>query len=466
MRLILLLLAAIVAGCGENAQQPLAHTRELKVLTRVGSTSYAVDERNGATGFDHDLVRMFATNMDLRIRFIVAASDDDIARRLKNGEAHMAAAWQSTVDDPGITSSAPYFHDHDVLVTHEAALPLTGIEQLANRTIHVVAGSRQEKAVRELRKKIPGIIIVGSHIHSDLDLLEGVAAQRFEATVANDAAYNIGSNFYPELQESLEIGSARPVVWLFAPGVDPQLITGANAFLEHIRKNGEMNRLKDRYFGHVERLTQADSIRFIERMRTVLAQYRPLFHAAQTKTGIDWRLLAAVAYQESQWDPLATSPTGVRGMMMLTEDTADLLGVRNRLDAAQSVDAGAQYISDLRDSLPASIVEPDRLWLALAAYNLGMGHLNAARHIAKTQKLNPDSWYAMKKALPLLGLPQYYSRLKSGKGRGGEAVIMVENIRVYTDILDRYERPYNPLEHVSVIGGGQRGLRSKQAITP
>ena len=275
----------------------------------------------------------------------------------------------------------------------------------------------------------------------------------------NNAEFNIGNNYYPELQSSLEIGPARPIVWIFASGVSQDLIEKANVFLKQLQKSGEMDRLKDRYFGHVELLSQSDSVRFIERMRSVLPQYRAQFQAAQISTGIDWRLLAALAYQESQWNPLATSPTGVRGMMMLTEETADRLGVNNRLDPWQSIHAGAKYLSDLRDALPSSIGEPDRLWLGLAAYNLGMGHLNAARHIAKAQKANPDSWYEMKKVLPLLAKPQYYSRLKSGKGRGGEAVIMTENIRVYTDILNRHERPYSPFERIPEKLADNQSLR-------
>ena len=106
-----------------------------------------------------------------------------------------------------------------------------------------------------------------------------------------------------------------------------------------LKKSGELNQLRDRYFGHVDRLTSDDTQRFIERMRTVLPQYRPHFLEAQIETGIDWRLLAALAYQESRWNPVATSPTGVRGMMMLTAETADHMGIDNRLDAAQSIDA-------------------------------------------------------------------------------------------------------------------------------
>jgi membrane-bound lytic murein transglycosylase F len=449
MRSIILFLAILLSSCGENAQQALASPSELTILTRAGASSHALDTSNGVSGFDHDLARLLAVELEVKSRIAVASSDADILHRLKNGEAQLAAAWQTPVDDPEIRSSAPYFESHDVLVTHEASLPLTSIDQLADKTVHVVAGSRQEMALRQIQQKVPRLIIAASATNNELDLIEGVSTQRHEAALVNNAQFDIGSNYYPELQDSLVIGPAAPIVWLFAAGVAPELITKANAFLERIQKSGEMDRLKDRYFGHVDRLTQEDSVRFIGRMRSVLPQYRGLFHSAQVSTGIDWRLLAALAYQESQWEPLATSPTGVRGMMMLTADTADHLGISNRLNAAQSINAGARYVAELRDALPASVGEPDRLWLALAAYNLGMGHLNAARYLAKTQKANPDSWFAMKKVLPLLAQPQYYNRLKSGKGRGGEAVIMVENIRIYNDILTRHDRPYRPLKTIS-----------------
>ncbi len=439
-------LAIFIAACGDDVQRPVAQTRELVILTRTGATTYSLDETREASGFDYDLVRLLAQDLGLEPRIVVAANDADILNRLKNGEAHIAAAWQAPADDTQIASSKPYFESHNVLVTHEASLPLNSVEQLAHKRIHVVSGSRQEAALQALQESVPGLVIAAKDRRDELDLMEGVATRRYEMALVNNAEFDIGSNYYPELQNSLQIGPPRPIVWLFAPGVDPGMVARANDFLERMQKSGEMNRLKDRYFGHVDRLTQGDSVRFIERMRTVLPQYRALFQAAQTSTGIDWRLLAALAYQESQWEPHATSVTGVRGIMMLTEDTADLLGVKNRLDPAQSIAAGARYLSDLRDALPPTVSEHDRLWLALAAYNLGMGHLNAARSIARTLKADPDSWYEMKKILPLLAKPRYYMHLKSGKGRGGEAVIMAENIRVYADILNRYECAYRPTE--------------------
>lgn len=386
--------------------------------------------------------------LGLRSKMIVADSDADILQRLKKGEGQLAAAWQTPVEDPEIRSSVPYFQSHNLLITHEASLPISRVEQLRNRTVHVVAGSRQEAALHELRQIVPELVVAATPRLTALDLMEAVSMQRYEATLVSNAEFDVGSNYYPDLQESMVIGPTKPITWLFSPEVAPELIARANAFLNELEASGEMDRLRDRYFGHVDRLKPADSVRFIERMRTVLPKYRAMFHAAQLDTGIDWRVLAALAYQESQWTPQATSPTGVRGMMMLTGETADRLGVSNRLDPAQSIRAGAQYLNNLRDELPPTIDEPDRLWMALAAYNLGMGHLNAARYIAKVEKANPDAWYEMKRVLPLLAQPRYYSHLKSGKGRGGEAVIMVENIRMYTDILNRYEQGYRPLDFI------------------
>jgi len=228
--------------------------------------------------------------------------------------------------------------------------------------------------------------------------------------------------------------------WAFPAKGDAALVQKAEAFLERIRRDGTLERLVDRYFGHVHRLGAGDLERFFEKLHSVLPRYRRHFIEAQALHGIDWRLLAALAYQESQWDPLATSYTNVRGMMMLTEDTADRLRVSDRLDARQSILAGTRYLAELREQLPPEAPEPDRIWLAVAAYNLGMGHLNGARFIASLVKRDPNSWYEMKQVLPLLAKPEYYSRLKSGAARGGEAVIMTENIRTYYDILRRYEK--------------------------
>jgi membrane-bound lytic murein transglycosylase F len=212
-----------------------------------------------------------------------------------------------------------------------------------------------------------------------------------------------------------------------------------------INSTGALRVLLDRYYGHIERLTQGDVVAFLQRRTTVLPQYRASFEEAQELTGFDWRLLAALGFQESHWNPLATSPTGVRGLMMLTSETADRMNVTNRLDAHQNIIAGARYLRMLKDTLPGRIPEPDRTWMALAAYNVGYGHLEDARILAQRRGLDADSWVDVRKTLPLLARSDYYTTVKRGFARGGEAVILTENVRNYYDILQRYEEPYRPL---------------------
>ncbi len=436
-------LLLFLAGCGNDTRAPFGMKpigkRDFTIVTRVGSSAHSDAGVGGTSGFDLELVVRFIKEQGIKHRIVVAASDADLWSRLTNGEADMAAAWQSPGNDAGIRSGLPYAMNQSVLVMHEASLPLAVINQLARKTVHVVSGSQQEAALLGIKAAVPDVVVSPTRKQSEFDLMESVAERRIDAALVSSAEYDVGNNYYPELQNALPVGDEQPIAWLFGPKVEPDFIAKANAFITRMQSSGELDRLKDRYFGHTARLTPAHSVRFIESIRTLLPRYRALFESAQAASGIDWRLLAALAYQESQWNPLATSTTGVRGMMMLTEDTADERGVSNRLDAAQSIRAGAEYLSNLLDALPSDVSEPDRTWMALAAYNLGLGHLKAARHIAKTHNVDASSWYEMKKVLPLLAKEQYYKRLKSGKGRGGEAVIMVENIRMFRDILKRHE---------------------------
>ena len=153
--------------------------------------------------------------------------------------------------------------------------------------------------------------------------------------------------------------------------------------------------------------------------------------------------------------------------MMLTEETADRLGVGNRLDVRESILAGARYINILKDLQADDVGEPDRTWLALAAYNIGPGHFNAARTLAKQLGADPTAWYEMKQVLPLLAQPKYYQRLKAGRARGGEAVLLVENIRSYYEILQRNEAPHPTAPPkvgamIGMPGDGAPGLKLRR----
>ena len=439
--LLIAILLSLLAACGEQPPPSHAQLGKLVVVTRDGPTTYQIDGNGNVSGFEHDLVELFAQELGVEARFISARDHAEIATMLGDGRAHFAAAALAPVNNDALRFTQPIRELKQFLVQHEDALPVDHAADLADRAVAALAGSPELTALNRLQPRPAGMRVIELEGIGEMELLERVNEKKAALAAIDSAHFDIGANFFPGLQPVLDLPGTRPLVWAFPQGGDAGLFAKAEAFIERVKGDGTLARLVDRYFGHVHRLNQDDAEQFLERMHSRLPRYRRDFIAAQDIYGIDWRLLAALAYQESHWDPLATSPTYVRGMMMLTEDTADRLRVTNRLDAQQSIRAGARYFAELREQLPPEIKEPDRTWLALAAYNLGMGHMNGARAIARMVKRDPDSWYEMKQVLPLLARPEYAARLKSGAARGGEAVIMVENIRTYYDILVRYERP-------------------------
>jgi membrane-bound lytic murein transglycosylase F len=239
-----------------------------------------------------------------------------------------------------------------------------------------------------------------------------------------------------------------------------KLLDAAKPFFERIRKDGTLKRLIDRYYGHAMRFSAIDSGAILEQIAKQLPKLKPHFQEAERLSGIDWRVIAAIGYQESHWDSNATSPTGVRGLMMLTDETADRLQIKNRLDPRDSIIGGARYFALLKESLVTRIEEPDRTWLALAAYNIGLGHLEDARILAQRANLNPDKWQDVRQVIVKLADPDTFATLRHGYARGGEAMQLVDNIRNYYDILARMEPRDMPL-----LAPADAQISSKEPLT-
>jgi len=463
--LILFLAACDSSVITRTLPFPTPAQHDLIVLIANGPLTYMIDDSGIPGGLEHDLIEAFALELGVGVKYIVV-SPAEIALRLAAGEAHIAAAWLNSPEDDEQKATPPILQSHDILVQHEASLPISERDELQGKTIHALTGSRQLASLRTLQKLVSGLQVVEVGEGDIFSLLESVGSQKIELAAIDSTLIDIATQFVPSLQTTLDLSEDAPVVWWLGNKPNVELMARISGFVEKARRDGTLARLEDRYFGHVRRLKQADVVKFLGRTETILPKLRKHFHTAQALSGLDWRLVAAVAYHESQWEPEATSPTGVRGIMMLTEETADHLGVSNRLDPRESIIAGARYLNTLKDLQGDQVREPDRTWLALASYNIGPGHFNAARTLARQLNADPGAWYEMKRILPLLAQPKYYERLKSGRARGGEAVILVENIRSYFDILVRHEPPYQPLpsrmERVVGASGDNPGLKLKR----
>ena len=441
---------------------PTPAQHDLVVLTTSGPLTYNEDDGGTINGLEHDLVETFAQELGVGVKYIVV-EPGEIAARMAAGEAHIAIGWLPPAN--GQRATPTLLESRDILVQTAASLPIKSVADLRGRTVHALTASRQLQNLRQLQKTIPDITVIEETEGDIFDLLDTINETRNHLAVIDSSLVDIATQFTPSLQTTLELSDDSPIVWWLGPKPNAELLARVSGFVEKVQLDGTMARLEDRYYGHVRRLKQTDIVKFLGRTESLLPKLRQHFQAGQSIAGIDWRLLAAIAYQESQWEAEATSPTGVRGIMMLTEETADRLGVSNRLDPRESILAGARYLNLLKEQITTEIKEPDRTWLALAAYNIGPGHFNIARTLARQLGADPGAWYEMKRVLPLLAQAKYYRPLKSGRARGGEAVILVENIRSYYDILVRNEDAFRPIsprvEHMLDNHGKMPGLSLK-----
>jgi len=397
-----------------------------------------VDQQSLSAGFELDLATLFAKQLNVKL-VPLPLPPDQIFITLSGHRAHFAAGGMRKDSNPNLRYSDSYQTLKEQVVCNDKTP--RQLTDLRMRTLTIVSASTQETALKVLQHEMPELHWVAQSQLQQRALLQQVADGTLDCTVANEEQIATARNFHPKLKKALTLPSATHLAWAFPIDYKDQLLEQSRKFFTRIRQDGTLSRLIDHHYGHNDRLEPLDAAAFITQIQLLLPNYRALFEEAEQLTGIEWQLIAALAYQESHWDPFATSYTNVRGMMMLTEDTADRMGVQNRLDARESVLAGARYLQLLRDQLPARIGDKDRTWLALAAYNQGMGHLEDARVLTVKSGLDPDSWTDVKKVMPLLSRPEYYEQLKHGSARGGEAVILTETVHQYYDMLKRLEPP-------------------------
>jgi membrane-bound lytic murein transglycosylase F len=298
----------------------------------------------------------------------------------------------------------------------------------------VNAGTSYEELLWEQKVNHPHLSWFSVSGYETEDLLEMVGRGVIPFTVADSTIVASSQRFYPRIVAHFPLAETSHLAWAMDPSCQ-QLQAAVHQWFERPETTSLLQRLKQHYFGHLDLLDYVDLVTYHRRLRERLPEYRRYFQAAGKRYGLDWRLVAALAYQESYWDPEAESLTGVRGLMMLTESTAADLGVSSRLDPVEAIFAGARYLAHLHKRVGPEVVEPGRTYMALAAYNLGLGHVEDARLLAKRLGKNPNVWQDVRSTLPLLRSGRYYTTLSHGYARGTVSVRYVDRIRTYYRIL-------------------------------
>ncbi|MCQ4347701.1 membrane-bound lytic murein transglycosylase MltF [Pseudomonas stutzeri] len=442
--LLTTVLILLLSACGE-APTALERVREdgvLRVITRNSPTTYYQD-RNGETGFEYELAEQFAKRLGVRLEIETANTIDELFERLNAADGpHLAAGLIASASRQPQARFSDAYLDVTLQVVYRNGQPRpTKPEQLVGKRITVVKGSIQAERLAELKQRLPELAYSESDEVEVADLLGMVDDGSIDLTLVGSNELAMSQFGYPNVRVGFDLAGDQHLAWAVPPGEDDSLLAEINAFLAKARRDNSLQQLKERYYGHIEVLGYVGTVTFAKHLQQRLPRYEQYFRKAAEQYQVDWRLLAAIGYQESLWQPDAVSKTGVRGLMMLTQRTATAMGVSNRLDPRQSIQGGARYFTEVHAGLPASIEEPDRTWFALAAYNVGGGHLEDARKLTREAGLNPDKWLHVKKILPRLAQKQWYSKTRYGYARGGEPVHFVNNIRRYYDILTWVTQP-------------------------
>ncbi len=434
-----------------DALSQIKKSGKLRVLTINGPNTY-FEKADSPAGLEYELIARFADFLDVDFELEVADSLASLIPKLLRGDAHLAAAGITITDQRNkiLKFSRPYHQVRQQVVYLRGQRRPRRVNDLIGRQILVVAGSSARERLAELKVQHPDLHWVESSAKDAEELLAEVWSGSLELTIADSQTVALVQQHLPKLRVAFDLPHPENLAWAFPVNVDDSLFDMANAFLEAVNESRELNQLIDRYYGAVENFDYLNVATYRRRIFTKLPTYQPLFKAAAQQNDLDWRLLAAQSYQESQWNPNAVSPTGVRGIMQLTQVTATRFDIANREDPQQSILGGARYLRNIMDRLPDEAKEPDRTWLALASYNVGLGHLRDAQLLAQRANRDPNKWADVKQFLPLLSVPKWYKQTKHGYARGHEPVNYVTRIRSFYEILlkidqDRRSREPPPI---------------------
>tara|TARA_R110002095_G_scaffold27830_1_gene27788 strand:- start:1098 stop:2513 length:1416 start_codon:yes stop_codon:yes gene_type:complete len=410
---------------------------EIVVLTRSSPISY--NETNGnVSGLEYELVTLFAEKLGVKARFILPSDFKNILKLTPEHEADFAAAGLSiTLERQKTLLFTPsYYEVTQQLIYHYRTRRQRSVNNLNSSFFEVLEGSSHAENLQLLKQSHPSLDWIESNA-SPLELLSMVNDGLLDYTITDSNQFQIFRDKFPKLNVAFNISKPEKVAWAFPKSDDHSLYNEAVKFLAEIKNNGLLEQLQDKYFGHSKNLSYVGICTFRRHVKSRLPKLKPYFKRAAEKHAIDWRLLAAVAYQESHWNKNAVSPTGVRGVMMLTNSTAEQLDVTDRQDPGQSIEGGARYLFSRIQRIPERINNPDRTWMALASYNIGLGHLEDARVLTQQQGSDPDKWVDVRQHLPLLEEKTWYQKTKYGRARGQESVVYVRNVRKYFKQLSR-----------------------------
>lgn len=429
----------LLVGCQQEVRTlyDIKKNNELRIIIRNSPSTYFEDRDGAAAGFEYEMVQAFAKWLKVKTKIITVDSTEKLLDGLRLNRADIAIGsltiTKSRQDE--FLFSDPYMEVNQDVVCHKSVLAKSEKDLLSKKIIVPVDTSYVD-SLETLKKNFPNLTWNEEEDEAQEHIFELIQDKQFDCTIIDSNIRKLNQRFYPDIRFGFVLGKRQEVAWAMTKE-NEELKNVQSQWFKSVFKRNALSLLKDKYYATTQDFDPYDINKLNERIKTRLPEFKTMFINAAKKIGWDWKLLAAISYQESHWNPKAISPTGVRGLMMLTRATAKAMGVKNRIDPQESIEGGAKYLAKLSKRLPSYIDKTSRLWMTLASYNVGYAHLRDARGLAAWKEKNPNTWSGVRKVLPLLAEKRYYKRLPHGYARGKEPVVYVDRIKNYYDLIQK-----------------------------
>jgi len=409
---------------------------KITMITDNSAVSYYI-YRDAPMGFEYELAKEFARYLDVELE-IITPGWGSMFEFLNQGKGDFIASGLTITEEREkfLLFSRPYMTIQQKFIHHKLKFDIKNLSQLAGRTIHVREGTSYQERLEELKESGIDIDIRLLPNMATDEIIRMVSEKEIKYTIADSNIALLNRRYSPEIRIGMSIQEEESLGWAVKKD-DQELYEQINLFFEKAEETGILGKIYEKYYGHMEIFDYFDLKKFHERITTRLPQYKKIIIRESEKYGFDWRMIAAVVYQESHFNAMAESRTGVRGLMQVTKATAKQMGIENRLHPEQSLKAGIKYLDILYEKFREMDNNHQRLFFALASYNVGYGHIRDAQKIAEAHGLDKNKWTSLKQTLPLLSKREYYKKTKYGYARGREPVKYIENILIYYDILKR-----------------------------
>ena len=420
--------------CNLTRLEKIKKTGVLKLITNNSINTYYY--YNGQpTGFEYDLAKEFADFMDVDLD-VVSPGWNNMFAYLKQGKGDFIGSGLAITKKriEKVNFSIPYMTIQQRIVYHKSVTGPKNIKDLAFRTLHIRRGTSYHSRLEKIKKSGVNLhYILHDNIPTE-ELIRMVNDRKIEFTIANDNVAYLIQRYYPDIRIGIPLQEKEYFAWAVNKN-DLQLLEQINEFFLSANLTGLVQKISEKYYSNFENSDPFDLKKFHQRLETRLPKYKKTIINESRKYNFDWKLIAAIVYQESHFNPTAKSSTNVMGLMQVTTSTAEEMGIENRLNPAQSIKAGIKYLDKMVKKFDYIKDDYEKMLFALASYNIGYGHVMDAMQIARKMGLDEKMWQNLKTALPLLSKSDYYTKTQYGYARGWEPVQYVDRILVYFDIL-------------------------------